>query len=183
MSTNLTLEEIDVWYGQSTQDVDWPSLVREVAPFISYTDRIAFLEISGSDAISPALLLSVAINYKKERKSNFKAYMEQKSVKLMNAYFTSSNRTENQTKKQSNIINTISLFVDGDTKQMDEFVTILKFIKHEAMKFQTKSNGISSNATTIKRALLNDRVLRFPYRLTECWMLSATHHSNQHWYG
>ena len=48
------------------------------------------------------------------------------------------------------------------------------------MKFQTKSNGISSNSTTIKRALLNDRVLRFPYRLSECWMFSATHHSNQH---
>ena len=100
------------------QDIYWPDLFREVAPFISYTDRAVLLELSGTDAVSPVLLLSVAVHYKKEKKRNFKTYMEQKSVKLMNAYFTSTNRSEDQKKKQNDLVNTIYLFVDKDPKQM-----------------------------------------------------------------
>ena len=162
------------------QDIYWPDLFREVAPFISYTDRAVLLELSGTDAVSPVLLLSVAVHYKKEKKRNFKTYMEQKSVKLMNAYFTSTNRTEDQKKKQNDLVNTIYLFVDKDPKQMNELLAILKVVKHEATKFQKKSRQATLQPSSIKRAEEDERTLRFPFKLSECWMLSATHHSNQH---
>ena len=179
MPDNVTLHDLDVWYGHSTQQVDWPNAFREVAPFISYTDRAALLDISGTSGISPVLLLSVAIYKKKEKKRNFKTYMEQQSEKVVNAYFNSINRTKEQKMKQSDLINTISLFVDKDKKQMDELIAILKVVKIEATKFMQHSNETSSNSNAIKRAVEITQSLQFPYHISECWMLSATHHSNQ----
>ena len=161
------------------QEIEWPILFREVSPFISPTDRNTLLEIAGTDAVSPALLLSIAIHYKKEKKNNFKAYMEKESVKLLNAFVVSKNRTEEQKKKQNDAINALSLFVDRDPKQLNELISILKVVKHEATKFQKKSNEETSNPTTIKRFEEDELSLRFPFKLSECWMLSATHHSSQ----
>ena len=72
VSTNVTLEEVDMWFNPQMQYTDWPKVVREVAPFLSYTDRDVLLETSGTYAVSPALLVTIAIHYRKEKKIDFK---------------------------------------------------------------------------------------------------------------
>ena len=138
LPTNLTFEDSDVWYGEDLQDVEWPQLFHDAAPFISFTDRATLLEIAGTDSMSPALLLSVAIHYKREKKNNFKTYMEEKSVKLMNAFYNSTNRTQEQREKENDASHTVSLFVDKDVTQMNELIAILKTIKVEATNYRKR---------------------------------------------
>ena len=73
-STNIPLENSDVWYGKSLLNVDWTTVTYEMAPFLGYNDRYTLLETSGTDAMSPALLLTTAIYFKNEKevKRNFK---------------------------------------------------------------------------------------------------------------
>lgn len=87
IQTNLTFDDDDVWFGEAMQDVDWPELFKEVAPYLSYTDRITLLEVAGSDGVSPALLLAAGIYYKKENKGTFRHYIENLSVRLTEAFY------------------------------------------------------------------------------------------------
>ena len=179
LPTNLTFEDSDVWYGEDLQDVEWPKLFHDAAPFVSFTDRATLLEIAGTDSMSPALLLSVAIHYKREKKNNFKTYMEEKSVKLMNAFYNSTNRTQEQREKENDASHTVSLFVDKDVTQMNELIAILKTIKVEATNYRKKTDERSAGSNRIKRGEGVETTLRLPYKTTECWMMSATHHANQ----
>ena len=168
-----------MWYGESLQNVNWPYVVKEVAPFISYTDRNTLLEVSGTDGVSPALLLTTAIYYKNEKKTNFKSHIERMSIKLMQAFFNSTARTSEQRKKENDATHTILLFVDRDTRQMNEMIAILKAVKKEAEKYEETADDISAGSRGIKRGAGDETTLRFPFRMSECWMLSATHHSNE----
>ena len=179
ISTNTTLEDSDIWYGETIQNVKWDSVVKEVAPFLSYTDRYTLLETAGTDALSPALILTAAIYYKNEKRTSFKNHIESMSVRLMQAFYNSTGRTREQKAKENDATHTISLFVGQDLKQMNEIIAILKAVKIEAIKYQTTSNEISSHSTSIKRGTGDETSLRFPFNDYECWMLSATHHSNE----
>ena len=179
ISTNTTLEDSDIWYGETIQNVKWDSVVREVAPFLSYTDRYTLLEIAGTDALSPALILTTAIYYKNEKKISFKSHIESMSVRLMQAFYNSTGRTNEQKVKENDATHTISLFVGRDTKQMNEIIAILKAIKIEAIKHQITSDDTSSDSSAIKRGTGDETSLRFPFNNYECWMFSATHHSNE----
>ena len=177
--TNTTIDDSDVWYGQSMQQVDWPEVVKEIAPFISFRDRNTLLEICGTDAMSPALLLSTAIYYKKEKKTSFRNHIEGMSVRLMQSFFNSTRRSREQKQKENDATHAISLFVNKDYKQMNELITILKAVKIEAIKYQETSNEVSSDSQQIKRGTGDETTLRFPFKMSECWMMSATHHSNE----
>ena len=179
ISINTTLEDNDIWYGQMIQNVKWDSLVREVAPFLSYTDRYTLLETAGTDALSPALILSTAIYYKNEKKTSFKNHIENMSVRLTQAFYNSTGRTSEQKAKENDATHTIALFVGQDTKQMNELIAILKTIKIEATKFLKTSTEVSSDNSPITRGAGDETSLRFPFNDYECWMLSATHHSNE----
>ena len=87
----------------------------------------------------------------------------------------------NQTKKdENNAIHAISLFVKSDFTQIRELITILKDIKAEAIKYMGASKDKVSNSRKIKlRGEGDETSLRFPFKMSECWMLSATHHSNE----
>ena len=159
--------------------MEWSKLFHDTAPFISFTDRATVLEIAGTDSVSPALLLSVAIYYKREKKNSFKTYMEEKSVKLMNAFYNSTNRTLEQRNKENDASHTVSLFVDKDAQQMNELIAILKTIKVEATKYRKKTDESLTGFIRMKRGEGVEEELRLPFKQTECWMLSATHHANQ----
>ena len=177
--TNTTIDDSDVWYGQSMQQVDWPEVVKEIAPFISFRDRNTLLEICGTDAMSPALLLSTAIYYKKEKKTSFRNHIEGMSVRLMQSFFNSTRRSREQKQKENDAAHAISLFVNKDYKQMNELIAILKAVKIEAIKYQETTNDMSSDSQQIKRGTGDETTLRFPFKMSECWMMSATHHSNE----
>ena len=180
-STNIPLENSDVWYGKTLLNVDWTSVTYEMAPFLDYHDRYTLLETSGTDAMSPALLLTTAIYFKneKEAKRNFKDHIQQMSAKLMQAFFNSTARPREQKEKENDATHAISLFFEKDVKQMNEFIAILKSVKVEAMKYRTTIDQSSSESSPIKRGMGDETTLRFPFRLDECWMLSGTHHSNE----
>ena len=179
LSTNTTIDDSDVWYGQSMQHVDWPKVVTEVAPFISFRDRNTLLEISGTDAMSPALLLATAIYYKKEKKTSFRNHIEGMSVRLMQSFFNSTRRTNEQKQKENDATHAISLFVNKDSKQMNEIIAILKAVKIEATKYQELTSEVSFESKQIKRGTGDETTLRWPFKMSECWMISATHHSNE----
>ena len=161
------------------QTIDWPSVFRELAPFITFTDRNTLLEVSGTDGMSPALLLAAAIFNKNEKKRSFKRHIEGLSVRLMQSYFTSTNRSSDQKKKENDATHAISLFVENDPQHLNEMITILKAVKSEAIKHQNSIDESSSESTQIKRGTGEDTTIRFPFKMTECWMLSGTHHSNE----
>ena len=177
--TNTTFDDSDVWFGDSMHNVNWPEVVKEVAPFLSFRDRITLLEISGTDAMSPALLLSAAVYYKNEKQISFRNHIQSMSVRLMEAFFNSTTRSAEQKDKENDATHAISLFVGKDAKQMNEFIAILKSVKIEAFKYQETTNEISSNDQRISRGAGDETTLRFPYKMSECWMFSATHHSNE----
>ena len=179
LPNNVTLNDDDVWFGESMQTIDWPGVFKELAPFISYTDRNMLLDISGTDGVSPALLLSAAIYYKNEKKNSFKRHIERISVKLMESFFNSTSRTNDQKTKENDATHAIWLFVEKDSKQMNEFISILKAVKTEATRYQDLSNNILADARQIIRGTGDETSLRFPFSMSECWMLSATHHSNE----
>ena len=161
------------------QQVDWTVVVKEVAPFLSFRDRNTLLEISGTDAMSPALLLTTAIYYKREKKISFRNHIESMSVRLMKAFFNSTRRSSDQKQKENDATHAISLFVNKDYKQMNEIIAILKAVKIEAIKYQEGTNQVSSNSNQIKRGTGDETTLRWPFKMSECWMISATHHSNE----
>ena len=177
--TNITFDDDDVWFGGSMQMVDWPEVVKEMAPFLSYTDRYTLLDVAGTDGVSPALLLTAAIVYKKEKRSSFKSHIKGISSELMEKFFIATNRTKEQKKKENDATHAISLFVDKESKLMNEMIVILKAVKTEAAKFMDSSNEILSESKKIKRSSGDETSLRWPFKMSECWMLSATHHSNE----
>ena len=190
ISTNITLSDSDVWFGHGLNDVDWPALAKEMAPFLSFTDRYELLEISGTDGVSPALLLATAIYFKNEKKSSFKKQTEDISGALMNAFFSSTNRTKEQKDKENDATHGISSFVQNYSnnkdcsscvaQQTNELVAILKAVMAEAENYQKTSSDMTSDFERITRGESEEESLRFPYKLSECWMLSATHHSNKY---
>ena len=137
------------------------------------------LETAGTDALSPALILSTAIYYKNEKKTSFKNHIQSMSVRLTQAFYNSTGRSSEQKTKENDATHMISLFVGRDTKQMNEFIAILKDVKIEATKFQKTSSEGSSDSSAITRGAGDETSLRFPFNDYECWMLSATHHSNE----
>lgn len=176
---NMTFEDADLWYGESMLNVDWPEVFKEITPYVSYKDRMTLLEVAGKYGVSPALLLSATVNYKKEKNRSFQSHMEYVSAQFISYFFISSNRTFNQRKKENDATHAISLFVDKDLKRMDEFISILSVIKKEAFKLQKKTPIPSSDYARTKRGEGEETYLRFPFKMSECWMLSATHHSNE----
>ena len=137
------------------------------------------LEISGTDGVSPALLLTAAIYYKKEKRSSFKSHIENISVRLMQAYFNSTSRPTEQKKKENDATHAISLFVGRDPKQMSEIISIMKAVKTEATKYMETSDTNPSDTDEIKRGTGDESTLWFPFKMSECWMISGTHHSNE----
>ena len=162
------------------QSVHWPELFKEIAPFIPYTDRNILLEVSGTNGVSPALLLTAAIYYKNEKKISFRNHIEGISSRLMSAFYSSTNRTNEQKQKENDGTRMISLFVNQDAKQMNELIAIFKAIKKESIKYSMSPNELSAMSHRIKRGEEDETTLRFPFKMSECWMLSATHHSNEH---
>ena len=179
LPTNVSFYEEDLWYTQEMETVEWKQLFAEFAPFISFTDRITLLEIAGSDGVSPALLLSAAVYYKNEKKSSFKHHVKYMSAKLADAFFNSTNRTTNQREKENDAAHTISLFVNKDPKQLNELIAILRTVKTEAAKYQKTPNEATFISNQIKRSDGQETFIRFPFKTNECWMMSATHHSNE----
>ena len=167
LPNNVTLNDDDVWFGESMQTIDWPGVFKELAPFISYTDRNMLLDISGTDGVSPALLLSAAIYYKNEKKNSFKRHIERISVKLMESFFNSTSRTNDQKTKENDATHAIWLFVEKDSKQMNEFISILKAVKTEATRYQDLSNNILADARQIIRGTGDETSLRFPFSMSE----------------
>ena len=190
-----TFDDKDVWYGKNIMDTNWPALFMEVSPFLTFIERNMLLDIAGKDSVNPALLLTTAIYYKNETMSNFKTFIEDISVKVMKCYFVSSNRTAEQINKENNAAHTLSLLVDNDQKQTSELIAIYNAVKKELVKhqkppgesyveFELDSEFETEFDTSIdfqrmKRAEGLSTSLIFPFRSSECWMLSATHHSNQ----
>ena len=175
----IPIHDTDVWYGESMQNVDWPLVFKETAPFLSYTDRNILLETSGTDGVSPCLLLTAAIYYKSEKKSSFRTHIEDISGRLINAFFDSTNRTKNQKEKENDAKRAISLFVNRDLKQTNDLMSILNSVKTEAEKCRKIYKEMNPNSREIKRGASDNFVLRFPFKTSECWMLSATHPSNK----
>ena len=161
------------------ETVEWKQLFAEFAPFIAFTDRITLLEIAGSDGVSPALLLSAAVYYKNEKKSSFKRHVEYMSAKLAEAFFNSTSRTPKQREKENDAAHTISLFVNKDPKQLNELIAILRAVKTEAVKYKKSFSEATFISNRIKRSDADETFIRFPFKTDECWMMSATHHSNE----
>ena len=182
LTSNVTIDDEDVWFGETMQTIDWPRLCKELAPFISYTDRYTLLEISGTDGVSPALLLTTAIYYKNEKRTSFKCHIESMSARLMEAFFNSTSRTSDQKNKENDATHAISLFVENDPKQMNELLSIFKTVKTEAEHFKDSDHDFTPDIRHIERGTGDETTLRLPFKLSECWMLSATHHSNEQCY-
>lgn len=170
--------------------MDWVQVFKEMAPFLSFSDRYDLIEVSGTSGVNPSLLLASAIYYRNEKTISFKGQMKDISGRLMNAFFISSNRTKQQKSKENNAVHGLSLFVEKYSantncsscvsKQTNELIAILKAVMAEAEKYQkTSIEVLSSEAKKIKRSASEETNLRFPFRLDECWMLSATHHSSR----
>lgn len=161
------------------QSVDWPKAFNELAPFIPFTDRNTLLEVAGTDGVSPTVLLAAAIYYKNEKRHTFRSHIEGISMRLAQAFFRSSIRTSDQKKKENDATHAISLFVENDQKQMEEMIAIVKAVKTETEKFQGASELDAAKSRQVKRGTGDETTLRFPFKMSECWMLSATHHSNE----
>ena len=131
---NISFHSSDVWYGESMQHVYWPLVFKEMAPFLSYTDRNILMETSETDGVSPCLLLTAAIYYKSEKRSNFRTFIENISGRVVNAFFNSINRTKRQKEKENDAKRTVSLFVHKYLKQTNEMMFILNSVKTEAEK-------------------------------------------------
>ena len=161
------------------EHINWPLMFKDVAPFIKPEDRQLLLETAGNDGINPALLLSAAIYYNNEKRTSYKKYIDDISASLLNDFYMSNNRSDQQKAKQNDAIETVALYVHKDSKQLSELISLYKSIRKEASKFQKTSTEVSDDFGRIKRGEDGHTILRFPFKASECWMLSATH-GNQH---
>ena len=191
-SISVPFADADIWYSEEMMSIDFPSYFKDVAPFILYDDRNALLDVAGKDGLNPVLLLTIGVYYKNESHPNFKANIEDISARLLNAYFTSKNRTVDQKNKENDGEHAIALFANRDTKQISELISIYKVLKKEAAKHPKSSDEDFDDDVEeefediglrrITRGDGSEAMLLFPFQPNECWMLSATHHSNQQCY-
>ena len=169
----------DIWYATANEDTDWRRTFLDIAPSIDHEDRQLLLQTVGRDGINPALLLTAALYYKNENRTGFKNYIQDASSRFMTDFYAAKNRTNAEKMIQNDAMQTLALFVKNDTKEMNEFLSMLKSIQKEAKKFKTPSTENPDDTRRIKRGEDGDILLKLPFMASECWQIGATH-QNQH---
>lgn len=167
------------------QQVNWPEVFKQTAPFMSHFERNIVLEISASDGISPVMILTASIFNRHDKANDFREKIEDISGKLTQSFFTS-NQWDNA--KENIATYAIWIFVQQDQLKFDQFLSIFEKVKTEVVKDLSRSywkdldqgSGIGENSKRGINDGTEETLLRFPYPTNECWEVGPTHHSNKH---